>query len=482
MKIETNHLKAGMIVGKTIMAATSKVPILPSGKVLTDDLIKRLVGMGIEEIEVELSPTDADILKKNNGIKTTFSNAEEKYVEASVNNISNSIKKCLKKSDISFDKAVESASMIVQKIFLLNTLSYDLNKYKDYGNDDYNKAFRVASFAAILANMYNKNANIKDNVDVHKIVMASMLYNIGKLCENDDLRHRLFGNTIVNTQFKERFPKLDVNCFIDYNPNMIPLYSFFLMKASNNFAGDVTTISLVLYCFENDKKSGPLGFPLQDDDHDNIVSASAKIINTAVQYDDLLNKVIENKEGLNNVEEILQYRAANREISPKFTKLLLKAIPLYSPGSRVVITDNNRGERLGKVVYNDNTFSRPHILFMDEYEERIPIITSTVTKERFAEYENYELASIKMKDGTFTVVDTGGQIIPKIFKFEYVEENGKPAIVLTTNSEVGKLTEVVAYAHKTVNLNKQIDMVINDVINQDVTIDDIVNDMNSKRM
>lgn len=220
---------------------------------------------------------------------------------------------------------------------------YDLSKHLIRENDEYSAIVEVTILATALAKIYNNfQVNDKKQVDIQNVTTAAILSDIGSICKQKAKLDE------VRTYAKENI-KLDKNEFAGYSDNLFDiyddkykgLYGYVFLKM--NSAVSVPIQRTLLRQDETLNGTGPLGaiLPVKNET-DNYISEilPAKIIKVCKTYYSVLNEVLGKEESPSKIIEVMRSFAEEKEIDPLFTDILLKYIPIYSIGTKVVLSNN----------------------------------------------------------------------------------------------------------------------------------------------
>ena len=364
MYVGIDYLKEGMIVNETIFLG--KAPFISSGKVLTNQLI--------------------DLLKKHknllehNVLKVSIKNLpiEEQYklekeLEWNQNNINSSIDSKIKKeiqetlkivtehTDKPIELVQKCATTITNSLYFnqfkvvnekskekawFPNLDYNLEEYEGQ-NDIYEHSLRVAQFAVVVAAAYNQKelqAGKKETINLEKIATAALLHDYGYRYQ-DPIAMKSLANYQLSS-YLQKIYDIDPDILVKpYDEKNAPIYSFISLPLDN------TITNMILYSKENDVKTGPLKTTKDTIATSNNIKMAARIINLCSLYDDVLKQAINNGIGgqnmnLENVSAVMDYAAANGLIDKNLMDIFYDTIPLYSIGTRILLSDG----RYGRVV------------------------------------------------------------------------------------------------------------------------------------
>ena len=365
MYVGIDHLKEGMIVNETIFLG--KAAFISSGMVLTNQLIDRL-------------KSHKDLLE-HNVLKVSITNLPiheqqelAKELEWNQNNINSSIDLEIKKEiqetlkDVTqhMDKPIElvqkCATTITNSLYwnqfkVVNektkekawvpNLEYDLEEYEGQ-NDIYEHSLRVAQFAVVVAAAYNlkqeRVGNKKEVINLEKIATAALLHDYG-LRYQDPIAMKSLSNYQLSSYLQKCYD-IDPDILVKpYDEKNAPIYSFISLPLDN------TITNMILYSKENDIKTGPLKTTKDTVVSSNNIKMASRILSLCSLYDDILKQAINNGIGgqnmnLENVSAVMDFASTNGLVDKELMDIFYDNIPLYSVGTRVLLSDG----RYGRVV------------------------------------------------------------------------------------------------------------------------------------
>ena len=338
MTIAVDKLRPGMVVAENIyINENSSVPMVFANIPLTELTIRQLKEKGKQFIKVKF----------------------KKDVEETVND---EIQEIAMQSVRNFDVkgTLKVAQDIVGKILGAKYLSYDLSKYSMQNQDIYQRVVDICCFATALGKIYNsKRETDMVQVDLNNLAVAALLHKLGTIYENEDNLKRAKWDAYLDTS---KFQKYDKDSFVKYDPDLVPLYSFSILKDN---PGIDSTVKLAILVSEEDLlEEGPLGVTkdfMNTRSNQGIVMG--KILKICNYYESLLTKVINNHMSPSNVIEIMGLVAKNGKLDNRLTNLFLSYVPLYPLGVTVELSN----KKVGKVVeINEELLDKPTVFVEDD--------------------------------------------------------------------------------------------------------------------
>lgn len=365
MYVGIDHLKEGMIVNETIFLG--KATFISSGMVLTNQLIDRLKSHKdlLEHDVLKVSITNLPIHEQQELAKELEWN--QNNINSSIDlEIKREIKDTLKEVIQSMNKPVElvqkCATTITNSLYwnqfkVVNektkekawvpNLEYDLEEYEGQ-NDIYEHSLRVSQFAVVVAAAYNlkqeRAGNKKEVINLEKIATAALLHDYG-LRYQDPIAMKSLSNYRLSSYLQKCYD-IDPDILVKpYQEKNAPIYSFISLPLDN------TITNMILYSKENDIKTGPLKTTKDTIASSNNIKMASRIISLCSLYDDILKQAINNgidgqNMNLENVSAVMDFASTNGLIDKELMDIFYDTIPLYSVGTRVLLSDG----RYGRVV------------------------------------------------------------------------------------------------------------------------------------
>ncbi|MDD3453056.1 MAG: hypothetical protein PHN42_02100 [Bacilli bacterium] len=340
MIISIDKVKPGMVVAENIYQKEEEnLPMVYANREITEYQIGKVKQKGIQYIKIKF----------------------KKDVEETVND---EIQELAMQSVKNFDiqGIIENAQKIVTAVKSTKYLSYDLSKYALQESDSYQHAMDVTCFAVALGKVYNKKASFKNEIDLDELATASLLHEIGLLCRDPQTLQNV-KETMKETSFfnTDNFPGFYDECFDEYNPNMLPVYSFSVLTEATRIN---PTIKLaILLQSEDELSNGPLKVNKKFFSSNSAGVIMAKIIHICDMYEMLISKVIKNHIIPSNIIEIMNYMKNNGKLDLDLTNWFMSNVPLYPIGATIELSNG----QIAKVIdINDELLDRPKIKLLSD--------------------------------------------------------------------------------------------------------------------
>ena len=365
----TNVLEPGMVMGEDVIDEKTGVLLLAKGVKLTEMYINRLKRRNINYVSIDLSKEQKKKFELDHDvIPTVDSKTMCQAVEVAKDLESNP-----DSQEMTVKKAIEVAQNITSKICNDSELSYRLNDYKT-GRDISEHEARVAMFAVAVANKYNER--IKNEVDgnnyqinLEEIAVAALIHDVGRACEDDDIRKRLNNLTYLESKFiglaNGKVDELKEN----YDEKFIPYYGFNLIKDNCSLTSGEKI--MVLLSGENEIGEGPLKArqSLRESNSKEQHVVGSKIINFCSIYDELLLDNIKNGVSLENAYSAMQEELINKKVDARIFDDFIQAVPLYPEGTKVMLHGEKDGYAIVKENFGHRTYySRPVLISVPNNE------------------------------------------------------------------------------------------------------------------
>lgn len=355
MRISEEFLRPGMVLANNLYKNQfDKVLFLFAERVLTENDIEKIRGLNkrIKEDNTKIPKYKLPLVSPN--IKTNIDNNET---------IDNDTKEAIidKLRVYNIQSIIENSKQLIQKVLNSKYYSYDLSKYLMKENDEYSTAVEICGFAVAFAKVYNDSVSQEAKINIQDLAVATLLNNIGSQCRQETMLKSIRdgvkksgNNTFLD---KRLFTGYDDTLFDSYVENVNELYGYANLK--NNPSLSSVIKATILLQDEDLKGTGPLKtIPTFMQMNNNPAVFSAKILKICKMYDKVLNKVLKKEETPSNIIEVMNSLAVSNEIDPVLTKLFLKNIPLYSVGTKVILSNNSIAE---VVEINEELFDRPKV-------------------------------------------------------------------------------------------------------------------------
>lgn len=342
MKLRIDRVKPGMFLTKSVYLNNS-MPLI---------FVKEGDSKEITEKELELL--------KNKGVRDLYVDFELPKIGTVSGETEELAEQILLAND--YGNAVKVADMITTEILNETPYSYDLNMYFLQNQDLYNHSVHTTSFAIALTKKINEDYNM--NLNYREIALSCLLHDVGKNVSLNELAE--FKKLSFNRTY---FPDADLSCFDKYDPRCYPIYSWGKIAKESSISSLVKTSILIQD--ENESKTGPLNFDMKQlTVKNNKVALVAKIINTCSYFDDLLYQV-----STGELVEKIKQDISDRKIDKVVGSLLLRYIPIYPVGTKVILSNGLEATVIGD---NPNYPDRPVIsVMMNGIENEFDLLTNT---------------------------------------------------------------------------------------------------------
>lgn len=352
------------------------LPAVKAGRKLTEKDINALINKGVKEVTVSLNAEEKQRYEVFNNVLGTIDSQTSSNTIKSLEKIKD--KKGI--DDGTIREIVENSTKIVNSVLLSKSkFTYRLTDYK-LNREPSAHSVRVAAYATAFAQEYNRRLEEKTNItleeiknkrlNVSNIALAALLHDVGKTCEDKELRGKLDDISSVSTLFpcaKDILPKLKSD---EYNPKYAPLYGYNIIHGNTDLPAEVKV--MVLLSGENNK-FGPL------EASKNILTQSsfnkhltaAKIINFCSSFDEILLDNVNEKVTLENANDKISALAINKIFDEDFLDILIKTIPLYPIGTKVKLQGKINDYAIVSQNFQDSVknYTRPVLRILSTNEE-----------------------------------------------------------------------------------------------------------------
>lgn len=335
-------LKEGMILSKTIKSPKTGTPLLTAGQQITSKTIEALKRYEIQTVDIELSSAEMKMFEMDNDVLPTIEQWIVDSAKQSITPIRHNGKLLLNVQDVIDNAERIKSRIITQKEYDTGKLAYRLSSYKN--NKTYeDKSVRIATFATVLANAYNKTCPQTNDkrLDLTEVATAALLSNYGAICQDDMVRQEIF-----IPEFVKFYTSLDENTkksiTEQFNPDFIPLYSFILLKDNPELKNSSVTKQMICNSRENRQGTGPLKSKQLIHGDGRFIIGSL-IVSISAMYEEALTSNINGLSTLENVQSQIERAFVNKLYDPVLLELLIRNIPLYPVGTKVKLggTDNS---------------------------------------------------------------------------------------------------------------------------------------------
>lgn len=395
MILDVKNVKPGMKLAENVYLSekNNSLTYLTAGTILTEEFIERLEKTNKQREKSDLIPvTELNIALTEKEMKELGLTEDFVYPTIDQKTVLEAKRKLLTLHSLngaSIKEIVQTAQIIASKILSSNSqFIYYLN---DYVQDEerINHSIRTAIYSTVLAKAYNKDVEEPKKIDLKEIATAALLHDFGVVCKDDKVRESMEyymppgGN--FNAFTMEKIRELKQN----YNPFYNSYYSYCVLAGKEELSDSVKT--MIALSSETENEKGPLkSKQVSSSLYKNSTSVNAaKIISLCSMYDDYLMKFIEEEDTLENVREALGSLEKENAFNSDLINLLVKNIPLYPIGTKVMLQGQYSG--LAEVVDNYSTYSlwsRPKVKMCDsgiivDLKTELKTIISNVYKNDF---------------------------------------------------------------------------------------------------
>ena len=361
---DINMVQPGMKTEESIVDPRNRITLVAKGTELTADLIKRLKTRDIYEIAVDLDEVEKQKYQFDFNVIPTVNTSTIKGATATIASI-DGIKPL---SDKTIDDTIAYARKIVESVLMDNNFTYKLTDYKM--NTAVNEhTVRTATYAVALAKAYNDNlVNLsysekqEKTISLENIAIAALLHDVGKLCKNDNVRYGVKDYVYLGSKYTglpvDKFKKLKE----EYDPEFDSYYGYNIIHDHRSIPTEAKV--MVLFSGENNIGTGPLKpshIRLENSTDKHIVAA--KMINLCSHFDEYMMENINEEITLENAYEEFRTLFTNRMFEDSYLNLFIKTIPLYPPGTKVLLHGTISGYAIVLDTYKDETnYSRPVVV------------------------------------------------------------------------------------------------------------------------
>lgn len=395
MILDVKNVKPGMKLAENVYLSekNNSLTYLTAGTILTEEFIERLEKTNKQREKSDLIPvTELNIALTEEEMKQLGLTEDFVYPTIDQKTVLEAKRKLLTLHSLngaSIKEIVQTAQIIASKI--LSSNSQFIYYFNDYVQDEerINHSIRTAIYSTVLAKAYNKDVEEPKKIDLKEIATAALLHDFGVVCKDDKVRESMEyymppgGN--FNAFTMEKIRELKQN----YNPFYNSYYSYCVLAGKEELSDSVKT--MIALSSETENEKGPLkSKQVSSSLYKNSTSVNAaKIISLCSMYDDYLMKFIEEEDTLENVREALGSLEKENAFNSDLINLLVKNIPLYPIGTKVMLQGQYSG--LAEVVDNYSTYSlwsRPKVKMCDsgiivDLKTELKTIISNVYKNDF---------------------------------------------------------------------------------------------------
>lgn len=312
--IEMDKVQPGMILGRGIYDFSDRT-LLADGKLLTEELIQRLVDRGYPGIYIE------DELSKDIHIQEAISAELRNHAVRSL-------------QELDIDQAIDSAKKIVDQILEDKTVSLDLVDMRAFDDYTYRHSVNVAVLSTVIAMGMGYSRD-----DLVELCASAIFHDLGKLLIDKDILNKPGKLNAMENEVMRRHPQM----------------SYDMLAEKWNISAKVRMGALCHH--ENEDGSGyPNGL---SGEH---IHPFAKIIHVADVYDALSSKR-PYKEAC-SFSEALEYLmgGCGTLFDKKVVDAFLNYVPVYPKGSTVELSDGREAVVVENYPLN---LLRPKLRLMD---------------------------------------------------------------------------------------------------------------------
>lgn len=342
MKININSVEPGMIAKRNIYEKNKTYPLIVQDSIITEFDLAKLKSRGVKSIHV----------KTNGEIEENSTFVLYDYIRESYNNLD-------------YIRILELSREIASKVLINPYPVLNLNHYFRVDENDFMHKFNICMMSTFIASVYNKQQiHSEKMLKLDYLAAASILLDIGKKYKSSEI----FKKTIFPRLNKTMFPGYEDSMFLKYDERLYPLYTYTTLNKISEIPSALKNI--FLYLNEREDGKGLLRVSSQtmkSDDKNEIVCA--KILNIARQYDYLLNYVIKNEISVKNIPVVLRQAVKANGLSSELVEMFLQYIPLYSKGTRVLLSNGD----IGFIEQNNLKFVDKPIIRLENPDEIIDL-------------------------------------------------------------------------------------------------------------
>ncbi len=379
--VSTKNLKVGDELAEPLYLPNG-YSWMPAGTIVNNqELINKIKEKGIEFVKVKSNQLDSAL----NSYNMNNSNREnEKNIERIKDNLSN-----IKKNYINLDEIINNSSDFEENFLKNNNLIYKVNEKNGKILDIYDRAIAIAQYSLTLARIVgdyrNKNnintKNLSQLKDFYStVVISALMSKMGSLCKDDkkmmsvamsginqkvierisenrmkkalkdDKTRKVMIYNGINVEdldgLYKKFYMLTQNKFLNYDEKYMPLYSYGLIKSSEESlkkAFPNLSIAEAAILHQKDNRNHMNAFidiPYKDKKgNDTDTTVISKIIKIASDYDELGREYLKKGKQFDPKEIISYMENLPEEYDTNFLKIFKDGIPQYDIGD-IVIMDN----------------------------------------------------------------------------------------------------------------------------------------------
>ena len=339
MLINVENLKKGMILNDDVKKHDSDIlPLIFKQSVVDDRVLRMLNQYNIKNVDVYVNKNVNETIDDNLRIS-----------------LINSYK------NLDFLNMISICRKMISIFTIKKSFNFDASRYTLESDDMYTHSVNVCMYSIMLGILYNETLSA-NKINLEDLAVSSLLHEVGTLLkDNPNLSKYELNDGALD---KNKFPGYDKKAFSKYNPNMYPLYGYSMLK-DESFISNTSRVA-ILFQTENDSldpnvqgilKADSAFIKNQISSKSNSPYALSKIINLANIYDLLCRKVIKGKIKPEIIQAAIIEMVKEGKIDRNLSYILLENIPLYSPGTKVKLSNGDAARVLGyNKVETENGF------------------------------------------------------------------------------------------------------------------------------
>ena len=421
MTFKIDRLKEGMKLAKLVKNPNTNSIIAPAGTVLTKRSIQILESHGVSEVDIDLSKEEFDrynnpstlfLLNVDNGIAPTISRERVAQLKNSISPIRKGRENLLNVNDV-VTAAIglrEDITTCKPNPYSKDSLSYKLSSYTT-DTDAQDAAVRIATYATMVANAYNKQGNLPRDlmIDETQIALAALLHNYGSICKYDEIREAI---TIPNvSKFFPALTETVINKILDvYDERFIPVYSYTLLRNKGELFEASVIKKMIINARENRNATGPLRSTQLRGNSRSVMGSL--IISLCALYDEALSNCIKNNSNIAEVDDVISRAYYSNDYDRDLIDLFRKCIPLYPVGTKVMIYNEDTNEKEYAVVI-DNSFKeenyRNPVVLTVPGNQTIDLSTKRISRITELVSDTVEYATLNLNNASNTSLGIRGR-------------------------------------------------------------------------
>lgn len=239
--------------------------------------------------------------------------------------------------ELNIEKTIDSAKNVVDNLLKYKKLSVDVYSSSDNENSLYEHSLSVTQLTVLFGRALGFNED-----ELNKLAVASLLHDIGKICEKDSAN-------ITKYNMKLTFSSLGINLPDSYIDILHPLYGYAILKDDHTI--DSVIKNSILRHHENYDKSG-IVYKKSNDAVDTLSTKFAKIINISDTFVRLMTNTYKDA-NVTTITEAIEYISAysDEKFDRRFVDAFFANVPILpvgltielSNGKYAVIAEENKG-------------------------------------------------------------------------------------------------------------------------------------------